>query len=143
MGTWGVGGFENDQASDWSYEFDGVDLETGLKLIRDALNFDAAFAEGDPDCADVLAVASAELVIRINGYSVPEAPDTHHLDEIDDDDEPLSLDEIVAQTEAETRSLGMAIAEEIGRPGEVLIFEPAVPYRGRQRAEEKRGGHDG
>jgi hypothetical protein len=126
MGTWGVGGFESDAALDWALEFEDANLTEGLNLIRTALN-------GDDD---QLATAAAEMVIVINGHPVPEPPDTHHLDEMipdeddedheddeDEEDEPRTETEIVAKTEAQTRELGMAIAEAIGRPGEVFVFE--------------------
>jgi hypothetical protein len=82
MGTWGVGAFENDEAADWSLEFENADLEGGLKLIRDALNFEGAGTEGIQELTEMVAVAAADLVIRINGHAVPAPPDTHHLDEI-------------------------------------------------------------
>lgn len=119
MGTWGVGGFESDVALDWALEFEDADLGTGLSLIRNALN-------GDDDR---LASAAAEMVIVINGHPVP---DTDHLDEIvhDEDAQPLTEEEVAAQTEAQTRELGMAIAEAIGRPGEVFVFEETEVFHG-------------
>jgi hypothetical protein len=68
MGTWGVGAFANDAAADWQDGFEDADLETGLKLIRDALNGDE----------DELAVAAAEVVATINGHPVPPVPDARH-----------------------------------------------------------------
>jgi hypothetical protein len=129
MGYWGVGGFENDFALDWSLEFEDADLETGLKLIRDALNGDE----------DELALAAAEMVAIINGHPVPPPPDTHHLDEIvvDEEAEPLSREEMAAETERVTRELGMAIAEAVGRPGEVFIFEETETFYGTDEDDDE------
>ncbi len=142
MGTWGVGGFESDAALDWAAEFEDADLETGLKLIRDTLNFDGAGTEGMPDLAESLAVAAAEMVIVINGHPAPEPPDTHHLAEMmqhaDDaeDAEPLSDEELAAETEAEAMSLGMALAEGLGRPGEIFVFEETEVFYQRPGEEQ-------
>lgn len=38
MGTWGAGPFENDDAADWAFGFDGVDGPTGLAILRSALS---------------------------------------------------------------------------------------------------------
>jgi hypothetical protein len=64
VGAWGVGPFSNDYASDWAWEFENADLETGLRIIRDALNGAAAGYEG---AENELAVAAAEMVAVING----------------------------------------------------------------------------
>lgn len=37
MGTWAEGAFDNDDAADWSLQFDGADQASGLRLIEDAL----------------------------------------------------------------------------------------------------------
>jgi hypothetical protein len=81
MGTWGVGGFENDVALDWAFEFGDADLDTGLALIRAALT----------GADDQLATAAAEMVIIINGHPKPEPPDTHDLDILDDEEEAEPL----------------------------------------------------
>jgi hypothetical protein len=113
MGTWGVGAWENDEALDWSLEFEDADLEAGLNLIRAALNFEVADTEGIPepdltenlaflrDLTEMRAVAAAELVIRINGHPVPDAPDTHGMNEwvTVENAEPVSHEEIEASKE--------------------------------------------
>jgi len=62
MGAWGEGAFDNDDAADWSWEFENADLTAGLQLITDALSAaaqadDAAYLD-ERDGA--LAVAAAE-----------------------------------------------------------------------------------
>lgn len=64
MGAWGVGPFENDDAGDWAWSFDGADAAAGLRTIREALEpvADAGpkkYIEA-PDGA--LAVAAAEAL---------------------------------------------------------------------------------
>jgi Domain of unknown function (DUF4259) len=101
MGTWGVGSFENDDAADWSALFEGADLETGLNLIRDALNFDGASSEGIRSLAEMMAVAAAEMVATINGHPVPPSPDLLHLDEIEEEEQE---DEEEAESPSDERS---------------------------------------
>jgi Domain of unknown function (DUF4259) len=43
MGAWGEDPFDNDDAGDWAYGFDGVDEAAGLQVILDTLD------TGDPD----------------------------------------------------------------------------------------------
>jgi hypothetical protein len=38
MGAWGEGPFDNDDASDWAYEFDEADEPTGLRILAEALD---------------------------------------------------------------------------------------------------------
>jgi hypothetical protein len=68
MGAWGVSGFANDTAADWSWEFKNADLETGLKLITDALNFRLTDHITYQQAAETIAIAAAEMVAAINGY---------------------------------------------------------------------------
>ena len=131
MGTWGVGSFENDYAADWAQEFEGADLTKGLTLIADALNFRGAGSDGSQELAEVLAVAAAEMVATINGHPVPPPPDLHHIEEIDyAEGRAFTQEEMVAHSEALMKELGMAIAAEIGRPGEVFIFEETEVFDG-------------
>jgi hypothetical protein len=97
MGTWGVGGFQNDEAADWAVEFRGADLETGLTLIRDALNFDGSGTEGIGALADMVAVAAAEMVAAINGHPASPLPDPDAVDEEDgeEDDELDDADVVI------------------------------------------------
>ena len=59
MGAWGIGTFDNDDASDWPYDLEGSE---GTVLIEESL--DRVLAEEDylesPDCANAL--AAAEMV---------------------------------------------------------------------------------
>ena len=60
MGAWGPGPFENDDASDWAWSFEGVDAATGLALIHSAL---ATTADAELEAADAaVAVAAAQVV---------------------------------------------------------------------------------
>ena len=68
MGARGVSGFANDIAADWSLEFENADLETGLKLITDALNFKLSGQITHEEAAETVAVAAAELVAAIDGH---------------------------------------------------------------------------
>jgi hypothetical protein len=68
MGAWGDGPFDNDDAADWSAEFEGVSAEAGLSLIDDALP--AAHVPADDyleSDADSRAVATAELLTFVLG----------------------------------------------------------------------------
>ncbi len=59
MGTWGAGPFDNDDAADWTWSFDGLDADAGVQLLRDALTLD----DGPVDADDgVTAVAAAQVV---------------------------------------------------------------------------------
>src|SRR5262249_47368248 len=58
MGAWGVGGFANDTAGDWSWEFANADLDAGLKLIKDALNFQLSDLIVHEEAAETVSVAS-------------------------------------------------------------------------------------
>jgi Domain of unknown function (DUF4259) len=75
MGAWGAGAFDNDDAADWESEFADAYEAAGLTLIMDAL---AAAAEADGSDyleapAGSRAVAAAEVVVWINGHSIPES----------------------------------------------------------------------
>jgi hypothetical protein len=98
VGTWGEGAFDNDTAADWAWEFDGADLESGMRLIEAALGHAAATpADGYLTCQDGdLAVAAAELVAYIADEPVDEtAYNTTALDwadRVDAEIEPSLLD---------------------------------------------------
>lgn len=74
MGAWGEGPFENDDAGDWAYQFDGLDGATGLQVLADAL----ALVEADeyleaPEAT--AAVAAAAVVSWIHDpKAIPESP---------------------------------------------------------------------
>ncbi len=89
MGTWGEGAFDNDTAADWSHEFDGADLESGMRLIETALGLAAATpADGYLSRRDGdLAVAAAELVAYIADEPIDEtAYNATALDWVDQTD---------------------------------------------------------
>jgi hypothetical protein len=72
MGAWGVGAFENDDASDWIYLLE----EAGdLRLLRDTL-----LAAAEPDgyleastCSEAL--AAAEVAAALAGRPAPDLPE--------------------------------------------------------------------
>ena len=72
MGAWGVGAFENDDASDWIYQLE----EAGdFGLVRDTL---VAAADPDgyleaPTCS--MALAAAEVVAALAGRAAPDLPE--------------------------------------------------------------------
>lgn len=74
MGAWGDGPFDNDDAGDWGYEFDGADEETGLQILAQALDVGGPgeFLEG-PDGS--IAVAAAEVVSwMLDRGAIPNSP---------------------------------------------------------------------
>ena len=75
MGAWGVGTFENDDASDWVYQLE----EAGdLALVKSAL-LAAAEPSGyleSPTCAEAL--AAAEVVAALAGRPAPDLPEEVH-----------------------------------------------------------------
>jgi Domain of unknown function (DUF4259) len=98
VGTWGEGAFDNDTAADWAHQFDGADLETGMRLIEAALGLAAATpADGYLSGRDGdLAVAAAELVAYIADEPVDEsaynATALDWADRVDAEAEPPLLD---------------------------------------------------
>lgn len=76
MGAWGQGAFDNDDAADWSWEFETADLAAGLRLITDALTVVAQADDGTYLQVDdgSRAVAAAALVASINGRPIDESP---------------------------------------------------------------------
>ena len=74
MGAWGNGPFDNDEAGDWGYEFDGADEATGLQLLADALQVGGPgeFLEGTDGS---IAVAAAEVLSwMLDHGSIPNSP---------------------------------------------------------------------
>ena len=63
MGAWGIGTFDNDDASDWPYDLEGSE---GTVLIEESL--DRVLAEEDylesPDCANALAAAEMGGILK-------------------------------------------------------------------------------
>lgn len=76
MGAWGAGAFDNDDAADWSLEFEGADQDAGLRLVTDALS--AAAQAAGAAYLDVVdgsrAIAAAEVVASINGQPIDGSP---------------------------------------------------------------------
>lgn len=74
MGAWGEGPFDNDDACDWSYEFQEVDETTGLQILAGALNL------GDPanyvEAPEGETAVAAALVVSwlVNPDSIPDSP---------------------------------------------------------------------
>jgi hypothetical protein len=72
MGAWGVGTFENDDASDWVYQLESA---ADLTLVRNTL-LSAAEPTGyleAPVCAEAL--AAAEVVAALAGRPAPDLPE--------------------------------------------------------------------
>jgi hypothetical protein len=76
MGTWAEGAFDNDDAADWSWQFDGADEASGLQLIEDALKqaVEAGAARYLEIDVGARAIAAAGLVAHIAGHPVRETP---------------------------------------------------------------------
>jgi len=72
MGAWGIGTFDNDDASDWLYD---LERSEGTALIEESL--DRVPAEEDylesPECANAL--AAAEIVAALKGVPAPGLPE--------------------------------------------------------------------
>ena len=74
MGAWGLGVFENDDASDWVYE---LEQSSDLAVVEQALS-DVAGTSGDdePDAPDsAAALAAAEVVALLRGRPGDGVPD--------------------------------------------------------------------
>ena len=74
MGAWGEGPFDNDDASDWAYEFDGVDTSDGLRLVADALDVGerGEYLEA-PEGANAVAAATVVTWMR-DPRLIPDSP---------------------------------------------------------------------
>jgi hypothetical protein len=62
MGAWGAGPFENDDAADWAFGFDGIDAAAGLALVREALLLGEGYLDAD---VGAVAVAAAQVVVWV------------------------------------------------------------------------------
>jgi hypothetical protein len=74
MGAWGIGVFENDDASDWVYE---LEQSSDLAVVEQALT-DVMAQTGDeePDTVDsAAALAAAEVVALLRGCPGDGVPD--------------------------------------------------------------------
>jgi hypothetical protein len=74
MGAWGVGVFDNDDASDWVYE---LEQSSDLAVVEQAVS-DVVGASGDeePDTVDsAAALAAAEVVALLRGRPGDGVPD--------------------------------------------------------------------
>ena len=74
MGAWGEGPFENDDASDWAYQFDGVDETTGVQIVSEALNLGGPdeYVEA-PEGTTAVAAAAVVSWLRDPG-AIPDSP---------------------------------------------------------------------
>jgi hypothetical protein len=74
MGAWGEGPFDNDDASDWAYEFEGLDAAAGLELVTAALDLGAAdeYVEAPEGINAVAAAAVVSWVL--DPSAIPESP---------------------------------------------------------------------
>lgn len=61
MGAWGTGPFENDDAADWSFQFEETDRATGQALVAEALGLLVADEYVEAPEGSV-AVAAAQVV---------------------------------------------------------------------------------
>ena len=72
MGTWGIGTFENDDASDWVYELEPANdlsvVQAALATLNDATGYREA-----PTCVNAL--AAAEVVAALLGKPSPDLPE--------------------------------------------------------------------
>jgi hypothetical protein len=74
MGAWDVGPFDNDDASDWALEFDGLDANAGLQVLNDALAVGEC-GEYIEAPAGTNAVAAAAVVTWMRNHAlIPESP---------------------------------------------------------------------
>jgi hypothetical protein len=76
MGTWAEDAFDNDDAADWSWQFDGADEASGLRLIEDALKqaAEAGAARYLEIDVEARAIAAAALVAHLAGQPLRETP---------------------------------------------------------------------
>lgn len=76
MGAWGVGVFENDDASDWVYE---LEQSGDLMVVRQTFNDVVVAGRENPDGPDTLAsaaaLAAAEVVAALHGRPGDGIPD--------------------------------------------------------------------
>lgn len=72
MGAWGVGTFENDDASDWVYQLEEAgDLDL-VEVTLQAAADPEAYLEA-PTCC--MALAAAEVVAALAGQPAPDLPE--------------------------------------------------------------------
>lgn len=75
MGAWGAGPFDNDEAGDWSGEFDGVDDEsTGLRLLADALDLGEAHDHVEAPEGSIAVAAAAVVAWLHDPGAIPDSP---------------------------------------------------------------------
>ncbi len=74
MGAWGEGPFDNDDASDWAYELDGLDAAFRLRVLADALDVGepGEYLEA-PDGANAVAAAAVVTWMR-DLAAIPTSP---------------------------------------------------------------------
>jgi hypothetical protein len=74
MGAWGVGPFDNDDASDWAYEFDELDGPAGLQVVSAAIERaqPGEYLES-PEGANIVAAAAVVAWTR-DPSNIPDSP---------------------------------------------------------------------
>jgi hypothetical protein len=74
MGAWDAGPFDNDDASDWAYEFEGVDAAAGRAIVLDALDLGPPGDDiEEPDAANAVAAVAVVSWMR-DGTLIPDSP---------------------------------------------------------------------
>jgi hypothetical protein len=71
VGAWGIGNFENDDASDWVWELEQASGTEILQSVFDQINT-TQYREA-PDCS--MALAAAEVVAALKGRPSAELPE--------------------------------------------------------------------
>jgi hypothetical protein len=71
MGAWGEGPFDNDDAGDWAYDFEGADQSEGLRLLTEALDVGDDYLEA-PEGAVAVAAATVVTWLR-DPSSIPDS----------------------------------------------------------------------
>ena len=84
MGAWGIGSFDNDDASDWVADLKESDPSLIASTLRRITTVGEDYLEA-PDCSNAL--AAAEIVAALRGYPLSDLYDaaqawvqTHHFD---------------------------------------------------------------
>lgn len=74
MGAWDTGPFDNDDASDWAFQFEGVDAAAGRDIVLDALDlseFDEYLER--PEGSNAVAAATVVAWMR-DPRTIPDSP---------------------------------------------------------------------
>ena len=74
MGAWGEGPFDNDDAGDWSYAFDGLDVAAGPQVLADALELDSAGDYLEAPEGSIAVAAAAVVGWLKDPTGIPDSP---------------------------------------------------------------------